>query len=254
MLYAIEWIRQLLLAAYQFVVGFLEALTLPSIGAFLTRWPAMLVLYLLAGLALVLVGFRCHKLVSGLVGGAVMGYFGWQTAAAINSSYISSSILLALIFGAVGLFLFYMLFVINMGLGTFFVCFALVRWVFYANLVAAAIAGAVATMVYCILLIGRPIIRTPIAGGALLALVCFHYFGPVVVVGVFALSTALGIVLQFHLHKRHEIKQEEARNFRPNAPSPPTPEEIAAEIAEEEAERAARQDGGAHPAEVMTRQ
>lgn len=246
MLYAIEWIQVQLTAFYDFVLGFLGGLTLESIGSFLTRSPVLLVIYILAGLALVLVGFRLHKLVSSLAGGAVMGYLGWQVGAAINSSLISASVLWALIFAVIGLFLFYFLFVINVGIGAFLVSFAAVRQLLAVSTEAAALVGVVFTAIYCILLLRRHFIRTSVAGGTLLGLIALHYFGYIAALGVLAACIAGGTVLQNFLRKRYEREVHEAREFKPNAPSPPTPEEIAAEIAEEEADRAFRQNSDAY--------
>lgn len=247
MLFAIEWIRAQITAIFNFVYGLLEALTLESIGSFLVRSPVFLVLYILAGLVLTLAGFRVHKLFSGLVGGTVMGCFGWQAGAAINPHFISCRILWMLFFAIIGLFLFYFLFVINVSIGAFLVYFAGVCQLFAVGMKEGAISGAAFVLIFCILLVGRHCIRTSIAGGTLLGLITLHYFGYIAALGVFTACIAGGTALQSFLRKRYDEATRKAEEYKPNAPAPPTPEEIAAEIAEEEAaKKAERQDGGVY--------
>lgn len=241
MLYAIDWIRQQLDTGYLAVVRFLEELTIDSINDFLTQNPIMIVLFDLAALALILIGFRSHKLLSGIFGAVLMGFWGWQIAESTNTSFLTTYILLTLIFSIIGFFTLYFLFVISAGLGIFCLSFALLRNLVPTGILMPVILAGAIAIIYCILLIGKHTIRTPIEGGALLALIAWSFLGPVLTLLLFVASVAVGIILQTHLKKIDDEKRRIARNFRPNAPTPPTREEIEAERAEEEAKRALRQ-------------
>lgn len=251
MLYAIEWIRGQLTTIYNSVLELSETLNLESIASFLTQSPMLLVLYILAGLVLVLAGFRFHRLLSGLIGGVVMGYLGWQIGAAINPDLISSSMLCMLISAVIGQFLFYFLYVVNVGLGAFAVCFATARQLSTAGIETGAILGAVFMVLYCILLIRRHMLRTAIEGGSLIGFIVLHYFGYYAALGAFVICVVSGTIRQSVFRKRYEENRQLAREYRPNAPSPPTPEEIAEEIAQEKAEKAARNICSLHESDVM---
>ncbi len=240
MLFALEWIREQLAVVSDFIAGILEALTLNSIGSFLTQSVALLVIYILAGLILACLGFRFHKLVSGAVGAAIMGLLGWSLGTAINPNMLSSSIVWALIFTVIGLLLFSILFVVNAWVGSFILAYTLCRELFAAGIAVGAIAGFVFALAFCFLLVKRHFIRTPIEGGIILGLISLHYFSFYVALGLVAVIITGGILLQNALRKNYEAKIREYEEYRPNAPRPPTPEEIAAEFAEESREMAAR--------------
>lgn len=244
MLYAIEWIRTQLAAIYDFVHGFLGALTLESIGSFLTYTPALLVLYILAGLLLTFGGFRSHKLISSLAGGAVMGYLGWGIGTAINPDFVSANVLWMLVLAVIGLFFSYFLYVVNVGICAFLVCFAVVRQLLALSIGVGVVVSMAIAVLYCILLIRLHCLRTSIAGGTLLGLITLHYLGYVVSLSVWVACIAIGTTTQYFLRKHYESQERETGEYRPSAPSPPTPEEITAEIAEEKTEKPAKQSDG----------
>ncbi len=110
MLFALEWIRVQLEAVFDFTEGFLGWLSVDSISAFLTHSLPLMILYIAAALLLLLLGYRLHRLVSALIGGAVLGYFGWHLGAWINPTIILGSIMWTMIMSLLGFFSFYFMF------------------------------------------------------------------------------------------------------------------------------------------------
>lgn len=254
MLFAIEWIRTQLEIIYEHLSRFFNALTLDAIGAFLTKPVIFLVLFFVAGLALVIVGFRCHKLVSCLAGSAVMGFIGWHVGTAINFEFVTVAILWAFLLAGAGLFVFYYMYAINVFIGAFLVAFVWIRQLFPASMLAMLISAGLVTAIYCLLLMRHPAIRTPIAGGALLGLIAWHFFGGIVAGVVWAACIVSGILLQRKSYARFEEMKRLARNYKPNAPSPPSREEIVAEFAQEAEEKAARQKARQEAEEAAARE
>ena len=252
MLFAIEWIRTQLEIIYDYLSQFFHALTLDAVGSFLTQPFILLVLYIVAGLALVFVGFRCHKLVSCLAGSAVLGFIGWHVGAAINVEFVTVAILWAFLLAGAGLFIFYYMYAINVFIGTSLVAFVLIRQLFPASMLATLISAGLVAAIYCVFLLRHPAIRTPIGGGALLGLIAWHFFGGIVAGCVWAVCIVCGILLQRKAYARFEEKKRLARNYKPNAPSPPSPKEIAAEFAQEAEEKAARERARQEAAKIAT--
>lgn len=240
MLFALEWIRTQLAVIYSAITVFLEELTLEAITSFLGGTPVLTVLFILAGLTLVTVGFRTYKFISSIVGASVLGILGWHLGSAINPDVISASILVAFVFVIIGLSLFYILSVINTFLSTFIVFFAVFGELFILSTDAKVLISSAVALLYCILLIRLKYVWTAITGGMLLGLITLYFFGYITALCVLAICAAGGTLLQYFLHKRYEAKKAELRNFRPNAPVPPTPEEIAKEIESEAVERLAK--------------
>lgn len=241
MLFAIEWIRQQLVAGYLATVRFLEALTIESVNHVLSEFPLIPLLLGLVAVLLIFIGFRSHKILSGFLGAVSMGFWGWQIATSIKDSFLSVHILLTLLFSVIGFFIFYVLFAIIAGLGMFYLSFMLLRIFFTTGILQPVILAGIITVVYLIPLITRHTIRTPIEGGALLSLILLRFIGPVPAILLFAISVASGITLQIYLKKSYDQKLRSTMNFRPDAPSPPSREEIEAEHTEEEAKRASGQ-------------
>lgn len=254
MLFAIEWIRTQLEIIYDYVSRFIDALTVDAVGSFLTQPIIFAVLFIAAALALVFIGFRCHKLISCLAGSAVMGYIGWHVGAAINVEFVTVAILWAFLLAGAGLFIFYYMYAINVFIGTFLVAFVLIRQLFPASMLAMLISAGLVAAIYCVFLLRHPAIRTPIGGGALLGLIIWHFFGGIAAGCVWIVCIVSGILLQRKAYARYEEQKRLARNYKPDAPSPPSPKEIAAEFAQEAEEKAARERARQEAAEAAARE
>lgn len=241
MLFAIEWIRTQLEIIYEHLSRFFNVLTVDTVGAFLTQPFVLFLLYIVAGLVLVFIGYRYHKLVSCLAGSAVMGFIGWHVGAAINVEFVTVAILWAFLLAGAGLFVFYYMYAINVYIGAFLVFFILIRQLFPVSLLMAMISAGLVAAIYCVFLMRHPATRTPIAGGALLGLIAWHFFGGIVAACVWLVCAVSGILLQRKSFARYEENKRLARNYKPNAPSPPSREQIAAEFVQETEERAIRQ-------------
>ncbi|MCL2655473.1 MAG: hypothetical protein FWD65_07275 [Coriobacteriia bacterium] len=237
MLYAIHWIGLQRLHAVLWVSRLLEALTVESLSSFLTQTLALLVACALIGLILTCVGLKLYRIVSCLVGAAMLGYLGWQLGAAINPVSLLSAALWALLFAIIGAFLFYFLNVISMGLGAFVVCFAVLhQWTGLALWVIAAVSLACAVL-FCVLLIKRHFLRTPLEGGVVLGLVMLHFSGYLEALGVAVVCALSGIILQRFLAPKLQHKKRSKMDSRASAPTPPTQEAMTAE-AQADAEEA----------------
>ncbi len=238
MLFAIEWIREQLARIDGFVAALLGGLTLDSMSAFLTRMPLLLVFCILVALFLWFLGYRYHALASGLIGGVALGVLGWHIGVSINPAFLSAGILWALVCSLAGFFLFHILHPVVIGAGAFLACWALLGQFFALRPVALIAIGAVFGAVYTIVLLRYDFIRTPISGSALLAALAWPYFHIAVAPAILAAGSAGGILLQNKWRKQYEQRVQGAKLYKPSAPAPPTPDEIAAELAEEEAARA----------------
>lgn len=237
MLSATDWVRQQLFTGYYATLRFLDGLTFESVNGLFERNPRLALLLGLVAVTLILTGFRTHRFISGFFGAAAMGYLGWQIAASFEMGFISVNVLFMLIFSAVGFLILYVFYVITFGFGIFSLSFILLRTFFPFNMLQTTIFAGLITVVYSIFLIRRHTIRTPIEGAALLELTVLRFISPQTAILIFAVIAAAGIILQTHMKKKYDQIQRNAANFRPNAPSPPTREEIEAERAEEEKKR-----------------
>jgi len=240
MLYAQEWIRAHVSTFFWFIEGFIQDFTLGAITGFIGSAPELTLLFALAGLALMIFGFRSYKMLSSIAGAAIMGVLGWYLGGFINPNLLNANILTMFVFIIAGLPIFYALSAINAFLIPFLLCFVLVREFFNASILIALLVGAAVATVFCLYLLRRVCLRTSIEGGIILGLTFLSFYGYIVAFLIFAASAAGGTVLQHSLKKRHDLRKKELSNFRPNAPSPPTREEIAKEIEEEARERLER--------------
>ena len=244
MLYALAWIRVQLTVFYGFVEGFFRELTLGAVTSFIGGRLAITILFILSGLLLTMLGFRSYKLLSSLAGAAVMGVLGWYLGFYINPELLNASILIMFIFIIAGLPIFYALSSITAFLIPFLLCFVILREFTAISIGAGLLAAAAAGALYCIFLLRRTCVRTSIEGGIIAGLAVLYLSGYYYALGVFVACAAGGSILQHFQKKRYDERMERLRDFRPNAPSPPTQEEISKEIEEEAAERLLRKREG----------
>lgn len=230
MLFAIEWLRTQITAMLDSTFRFLEMLTPELISSFLTWSPVLLAMCVLIGFALVIYGYKCQKLVNSLISGAAMGYLGWQAGTSINPAFVSCSAICMILFVVIGLFLLPFLFPLNVGIGVFLTYLMTMRRFFSISVGAGIISGVVFMVIYCLLLLRQPYIRTPLEGGMLIGLITLHYTNYSVAVSVLTVCFACGLVIQHFLQKYPINEKKESREFRPNAPAPPPWEDIVEEM------------------------
>jgi len=241
MLFATDWIKQRLFTGYHAALRFLDGLTFESVNDLFERNPRLALLLGLVAIALILTGFRTHKFISGFFGAAAMGYLGWSIAESFEMGFLSVNVLFTLIFSAIGFLALYFFYMIAFGFGIFCLSYILLRILFPCNMLQTIIFAGLITLVYALFLTHRHTIRTPIEGAALLELTVLRFISPLTAIPIFAVIVTAGIVIQTHMKKKYDQIQRDAANFRPNAPSPPTREEIEAERVEEEERRALAQ-------------
>lgn len=206
MLYAIEWIRESCQRIAGFIERFISNVTLASIGAALTGGWLILLLCVLAGLALCFYGFKCHKLVSGLLGGVELGYIGWLVGAATGSTFITVPILYALVLSIMGFFILYMVYQINVLLVGFLFLHALCTGVLGLSSEHALWAASLGAVVNCILYVRSPKIMSALAGAALLGVIARQLFGDAMGAATCLAAAAGGVVVQFIAKRRYDAR------------------------------------------------
>ena len=207
MLFALEWIQNTYQSVTDAMQRFIGGVTFSAIEQALTAQLWVLIPAAVMGLALCLYGFKLHKLVSGLAGGALLGWLGWYLGLIMNPELITVPILYTFILAIAGFSLTYIVYVLNVFTASFLVAWA--SCAAFPGLPAGyrlpiAIVFAV---VYCVLYVRRKEAMTPLTGAMLMGFITAGLWSALIGAAVCSVFTAAGILMQAVLKQRSDDKK-----------------------------------------------
>lgn len=217
MLIALAWIKEKLTLFYMFILAVLEGTSLNAITATLKSSLASMICFTLLALLLCYLGFRVHKLVSGLVSSVMLGYIGWLLGAMIGPAYLSIQVLVALLLSLLGFFFLYLFYPVNVLLASFLLTYALCALVLTPFLPAGLMLAValVFAVLYCILYVRHQKIMTSLTGAILLFLSLPDVFSLPFKAGIALAVVASGIWVQTILMRNAAARQQlEAEAYR----------------------------------------
>ena len=202
MLFALDWIERTWNTVTGAIRSVVEGVTLASATAAITGSLFILIPCALLALVLCGYGFRRHKLVSGIVGGVLLGVLGWHIGSSINPEQISVSVVYMLLFGVPGFFVLYLLYPVTVFAGSFLLSYAALsplEGALAGNAVWIALALAVGC---CILYVKFKLVMSALSGALVLGLMAAA-LSPIAGVAAAAAFLGGGIPLQLYFRRRY---------------------------------------------------
>lgn len=206
MLFSLAWMKATWNSILSWILGLTNGICFASIASALTCHWLILTGYLLAGLALCISGFRCHKLVSGLICGMLLGYLGWYLGRGVNGESVSVPAIYAVLLAVTGFFTGYLLYFLAVFSGGWFFFLAVLAPLSGLLQGHSLWIAAVLAAVYSGFYTKYKLVMSAVTGALGLGLLAGS-ISPVLGVVTICVCAPGGICLQLQLRKREDEKR-----------------------------------------------